>query len=185
MPTKKRVDLDFQIGDPVYLKNHTKKNKLDSNWKPFYRIVEQTSPVTLIAKNQFDGSTTKVDADHLRKANLEPWEIPKEQTGRPSRKAAYAIPPSESESAGDCTDSSDSETELLAKFAKRYRKERDGSDEEDEITKMELFKRLRNRDIRYQDMKKTNETFESPKSSDMDTENANEETDKLSVNEIR
>ena len=50
---------------------------------------------------------------------------------------------------------------------------------------MELFKRLRNRDIRYQDMKKTNETSESPESSHMETENVNEETDKMSVNEIR
>ena len=132
---KNRVDLDFQTGDPVYLKNHTKKNKLDSNWKPFYRIIEQTSPVTFIVKNQLDGSTAKVHAEHLPKTNLEQWEIPKEQTGRPSRKAAYAIPPSESESEGDSTDSSDSKNKPLDKIAKRHRKERVGSDEGDEIQK--------------------------------------------------
>ena len=33
---RNRVEIDFQIGNLVYLKNHIKKNKLDSNRKPFY-----------------------------------------------------------------------------------------------------------------------------------------------------
>ena len=33
-------DIQFEIGDPVYYKNHRRKNKLDSKWKPFFRIIE-------------------------------------------------------------------------------------------------------------------------------------------------
>ena len=32
-------DVKFEIGDPVYYKNHSKKSKLDSNWKPFFRVI--------------------------------------------------------------------------------------------------------------------------------------------------
>ena len=52
-------EVKFQIGDPVYYKNHTRKNKLDIKWQPYYRIIEQISPVTFIIRSQLDGNVTK------------------------------------------------------------------------------------------------------------------------------
>ena len=71
-------EVKFEIGDPVYNKNHTRKNKLDIKWQPYYRIIVQTSPVTFMIRSQLDGNVTKVHAQHLRPANLNEWEIPTE-----------------------------------------------------------------------------------------------------------
>jgi hypothetical protein len=91
------VDVDLKIGDPVYYKNNQRQSKLQSKWKPFYRIIEQISPVTFRIKNQLDGKVTKAHKELLRLAKLDEWEIPKNDQGRPLRKAAYVVPP-ESES---------------------------------------------------------------------------------------
>ena len=80
---KNTTEIHFQVGDPVYHKNNTRKNKLDINWRPYYRIIEQISPVTFIVKHQLDGSSTKVHAEHLRPANIDKWEIPIDKTQRP------------------------------------------------------------------------------------------------------
>ena len=45
-----------------------------------------------------DGHTCKVHAELLRPAKINDWQIPKSETGRPIRKAAYVIPPDDSES---------------------------------------------------------------------------------------
>ena len=87
----------LRIGDPVYYKNFTKKNKLDARWKPYFRIIAQKSPVSFIIKSQLDGVTTKAHAEQLRLAKIDEWEIPKTDGGRRLRRAAYAVPP-ESES---------------------------------------------------------------------------------------
>ena len=89
-------------------------------------------------KNQLDGTVTKVHAEHLRLANVDKWDIPKDQKGRPIRKAKYAVPPSSSSS----EDESDHSNEPLAKIAKKYQKQRDTSSDEDDIHLMELTKRM-------------------------------------------
>lgn len=33
-------DAHFKVGDPVYVKNHTRKSKMDNYASGFYRIVE-------------------------------------------------------------------------------------------------------------------------------------------------
>ncbi len=58
--------IEFQVNDTVYYKNNQRKGKLDSKWKPFYRIIEQTGPVSYVIKNQLDGFTSKVHAEMLR-----------------------------------------------------------------------------------------------------------------------
>ena len=63
---KNAKPVTIQIGDPVYYKNFTKKNKLDVRWKPYYRVIDQTSPISFIIKNQLNGSTTKCTADQIR-----------------------------------------------------------------------------------------------------------------------
>ncbi len=103
-------------------------------------MIDQTSPVTYIIRNQLDGSTTKSHAEHLRIADLDQWELPKDDGGRPKRRAYYVVPPS-SESSGD--ESSEDANEPLARIAKRYRQERTSSGDEDNIPLAELAKRLR------------------------------------------
>ncbi|CAG2207429.1 unnamed protein product [Mytilus edulis] len=74
---KNRQEINLEIGDPVYFKNHLRKSKLDTKWKPYYRIIEKTSPVTFVLKNQLDGSVaTKVHLEHLKKAKIDEWVIP-------------------------------------------------------------------------------------------------------------
>ena len=43
---RKIKDIQFKVGDPVYYKVHNKKGKLNLNWKPYYRILEKTLPIT-------------------------------------------------------------------------------------------------------------------------------------------
>ena len=89
-------------------------------------------------KNHLDGTVTKVHAEHLRLANVDEWDIPKDQKGRLIRKAKYAVPPSSS-SSEDVSDHSD---EPLSKIDKKYQKQRDTSSDEDDIPLMELAKRM-------------------------------------------
>ncbi len=39
-------------------------------------MVEKTSPVTYVIRNQLDGVVVRVHAEHLRLAKVEEWEIP-------------------------------------------------------------------------------------------------------------
>lgn len=75
------TNISFSVGYLVYFKNHLRKNKVESKWRPYYRVIEQASPVTFVIRNQLDGVTTKVHAKHLRLAKKS-WKIPR----RPLRK---------------------------------------------------------------------------------------------------
>ena len=135
--------IEFQVNDTVYYKNNQRKGKLDCKWKPYYRIIEKTGPASYVIKNQLDGSTSRVHAEMLRAANIDEWVIPTSTDGRPLRKTAYVIPPEDSSD----EESSDTDQEgPYEKLAKKYQKERDDSDEEDNIPLMELAKRLKARD---------------------------------------
>ena len=141
--------VELKVGDPVYYRNHKPKSELDIKWQPYYRIIEQTSPVTFIIKHTLDGSTTKVHAEHLRYADLDEWEIPKDQTGKRLRPAQYVVPPldpsSESKSDVDKTRSN--------KFVDRQLRDRENSQSEDNIPLAELQNRIRSRQARlkYED----------------------------------
>ena len=106
------------------LKNHTKKGKLDVNWKPFWRVIKKTSPVTYIIKHQLDGSFTKVHAENIRKANFDNWVMPNTAgaEGRILGKANYVVPPRSDES-DKSTSSLSSQDMTLPRITKRYRKE--------------------------------------------------------------
>ena len=100
---------DLKVGDPVYLFNTTRTSKLDSKWMPYYRILEQVTPVNFIIKNVVKGTTRKVHALHLRKANLE-WKVPETPPdARNLRRAQLAAPLS-------TVDSSDTESYGNAEF---------------------------------------------------------------------
>ena len=48
---RKSSDIAFTVGDLVYYRNTARKNKLDVKWQPYYLVLEKTSPVTYIVKN--------------------------------------------------------------------------------------------------------------------------------------
>lgn len=100
---RRAVDVDLKVGDPVYYKNNQRQSKLQAKWKQFYRIIEQTSPVTFKIKNQMDGKVTKAHKELLRFAKIDEWDIPQDDDGRPLRKAAYVMP-QDSESDNDDDD---------------------------------------------------------------------------------
>ena len=89
-----------------------------------------------------NGTVTETHAEHIRLANLDEWEIPKDKKGRPTRKATYVAPMSSTSS----DDESSNEDPSLAKQVKRCRKQRETSSDEDDIPLMELAKRMREKD---------------------------------------
>ena len=77
---KRAVDRQFEPGDAVYLYDGTVKPgntaKLTSPWRPYYRIVEQTSPVNYRIRSQPTGKTRIVHVNLLKAAHPdETWEI--------------------------------------------------------------------------------------------------------------
>lgn len=134
-------DEHLKVGDPVYVRNHRRTSKLDNKWTPYYRIIEQTGPVSFKVRNQLTGEVTKAHARHLRLANVDEWSLPKDNIGRPLRKSTYVVPPEESSS-----DESEMEP-ALQRVIKRTRRERSDSEDEDDIPLTELRQRLRTREL--------------------------------------
>ena len=134
---------EFQVGDPVYLKQQ--QSKLEGRWCPYYKIIEQPSPVSFKLKNQLDGTVTKAHAEHMRLANLGDWEISKDKKGRPKRRVKYVA------SLSDSSDKVDNELsdieEPLPKLAKKHKRKRETSSDEDSIPLMELTKRMRKPEV--------------------------------------
>ena len=127
--------VEFKVGDPVFLRNFTKGNKLQSNWQPYYRVTKQTSPVSYIIRNQLDNTERKVQGRNLKLAHTDDWDIPK-NAGKPIRRVTLAAPPDTSDDASDDESGSsswDSEDNIpLAQIIRRKRREfsSSGSDEE-------------------------------------------------------
>ena len=111
---------NFQIGDPVYLNNHRRTSKMDIKWKGYYRITDQTGPLTFVCRNQLDGTTTKTNARHMRHAKIDEWKVLRDTEGRLLRRTTYFVPPEEESS-------SEEETTPLQKIVRHKQQERDGS----------------------------------------------------------
>jgi len=75
--------VELKVGDPVYVKLHARQNKLQSKWQPYFRIMEQPTPVTFVIRNQLDGRTIRTHADHLRLAKIDEWNLPRDDAGYP------------------------------------------------------------------------------------------------------
>ena len=130
----------FEVGDPVLYKVRKKGSKLNVDWKPYFRIIEKTGPVTFVLKHQLDGTIiNKVHAQDIRKAPVDDWEIPPLQ-GHMLRKTNYVVPPENDDPQSEI--GSDDEKAPLARIAQRYRRQRYDSDSEEDIPLMELAKRL-------------------------------------------
>ena len=65
----------LKVGDPVYVKNHTRQNQFEPLWRPYYRVIEQTSPLTFRLKNQLTGEVISSHVEHLRLAKAD-WPDP-------------------------------------------------------------------------------------------------------------
>ena len=77
----------------------------------------------------------------MRLANLGDWEIPKDKYGRPKRRVKYVAPLSDSSDEGD--DELYDIEKPYSTLAKKYKRERETSSDEDNIPLMELTKRMR------------------------------------------
>jgi hypothetical protein len=100
----------LQVGDPVYLKNNMRANKLQNKWVSHYRIIAQRGPVSFTIKHQLTGKILEAHAKDLRKASeKELWEV-KEIQPKP-RQATLAFPESDSEESSVDSNSSDTEAD--------------------------------------------------------------------------
>ena len=59
----------FEVGDPVFLKNHQRTSKLDPLWLPFYRVLSQNAKYSYSIQHQTTGKVRRAHASHLRLAN--------------------------------------------------------------------------------------------------------------------
>ena len=155
---KKAEQINFKEGDAVYVKKHQRKGKLDSKWRPYYRIVQQLSPATFKVRNQLDQTETTVHAEHLNKVKIGDWNIPEpevEPQARPVRKTRLAVP---DDSPSTDVSSSEDEEEMgneqadpKERMKRLVKREREGSSSEDDIPLAELQKRLKYRSKRQRE----------------------------------
>ena len=75
-------DEPFQVGAPVYIKNHKRKSKLDGYASGFFRTVEQKSLFTFMVRNQLDGTIVESHARFLGHAKIDSWKITKQDRNR-------------------------------------------------------------------------------------------------------
>ena len=162
---RKRKHINFEVGQPVYIKKHKRENKLDSKWQPYYRIMKRTGDKTWELRDQLTGKIIKSSTDNMRLANIDKWEIPEAQGQRKTRKANLVVPPESDSSSA----TSDSESEPpQEKLIKRYRRERSDSDEEEEIPLAEVARRLREREARLAQENKNSDSENQLKSENSD-----------------
>ena len=144
---KNCTDIQFKVGDLVFYRKHARTGKQDIKWETFYRVTECKSPVTYVIRNQLEGKTVKVHARHLKLAKVDNWEIPKTSEGRPICKAVYVLPPPDIDK--NSSDFSASESvNPQRKLAAKYCREREDSDDEEDIPLMELAKHMKARECR-------------------------------------
>ena len=81
-------EVNYNLGDAVFCRNNQRKNEFVSKWRPYYRVVEKSGPVSYLIKDQLDGSTAKVHAESLRLANVTDWQISNKENNKQLRDAA-------------------------------------------------------------------------------------------------
>jgi hypothetical protein len=166
---------EIDVGQAVMVKNHNRTSKLDSHYKPYFRVIEQITPVTFRVKNVANGAEQTVHARNLKSVDIETWDIPQERLSgiRGKRKSTYVVPPSSDsdsevsthlsevgghESKPDLSNT-DEETVPLAKLAKRRTYERsDSSDSDDDIPLAELKRKYERKARRLMQTRNTGDT---------------------------
>lgn len=133
-------EVEFKVGDPIFLRNHHRNSKLDNKWVPYFRITGKTGPLSFRVRNQLNGEETKSHARHMRLAPVREWKILKDESGSINRKSTYVVPPDSGE---DSDEEPLTEKQLAFKRAvENKRQERNSSSDEEDIPLMELRKRL-------------------------------------------
>jgi len=157
---------NLQVGQAVMLKNHNRTGKLDSYYKPYYRIIEQVSPATFMVKNVANGTEQKVHAKNIKQVDIDDWDEPRRVVAGKERRrrTTYVVPPSDGESSSEVENeapmatsslddqSSASEMEYtdddvpVAELVRRKVNERlSSSDSDDDVPIAELQRKLRRR----------------------------------------
>lgn len=131
-------NVNLKVGDPVFLKQNIRKSKLDRKWVPFWRIVEQKSPLIYVVMNQLDGTIRETHARHIRLANVDEWHPTKKDFERQKRKARLIISPDVSDSGSESNDKNP-----LKHLVNKNKGHRSGSSSVDDIPLLELKKRLK------------------------------------------
>ena len=54
-----RKEVKLEVGDAVYHRSHHKHSKLNSNWKPFDRIIVKATLVSSKIRNELNATATK------------------------------------------------------------------------------------------------------------------------------
>lgn len=70
---KRTKEVDSRVGDPVLYKINLREGKLEQMWEPYYRIVEQTGPVSFVICKQMAGRVKRAHADDLRLTEVDNW----------------------------------------------------------------------------------------------------------------
>ena len=129
-------EIEFRVGDPVFVRNHKKTCKLSPSWEPYYRIIERVSPLTFRLKNQLTGEVIKSHAEHLILAKTE-WEI-KESAPNEQRRTRLRKVVSDEES--DSEDNvNDNESEPAEEYDVNLGGQQDVVAEEDEQNRSEEY----------------------------------------------
>ncbi|CAC5377435.1 unnamed protein product [Mytilus coruscus] len=160
-----------------------KKSKLDTKWKPYYRIIEKTSPVTFVLKNQLDGSVArKVHLEHFKKVKIDEWVIPTNIEGRQLRKTNYVVLPEDS----DGSESELPDANPRERLINRYRQERETSSDKDNIPLADLKQKLGNKKRREKRAKRSSLTSGSNGMSDNNSSDGynSESSQNMSVGKI-
>ena len=107
------TNIQYEVGDPVFLRNHKRENKLAPSWQPYYRIIEQTAPLNFRIKNQLTGEVIASHAEHLVLAKTD-WDLadqpPSTVGSRRSRRRQNVV----SEEDSSIPESSSDETEVIS-----------------------------------------------------------------------
>ena len=93
---------ELGIGDPEYYKVHARQGKLGMRWRPYYRIVRKTGPVSFIIWDQIRGTMKRAHANDLKLAEIEEWKAPKiKEPDKTFRRPTWVVPPPETDSDDD------------------------------------------------------------------------------------
>ena len=96
-------DIDYKVGDPIFLKNNTQTNKLASKYLLYYRSIKKTGPHNLEIRSQLGGDVVTVHSNNIRLANTDKWIVPRSAEPKLTHRAQYVIPPSESDTDSECS----------------------------------------------------------------------------------
>ena len=77
----------------MYYKIHQRDAKLDQRWNPYYRIVEQTGPMSFMIWDQLSGKVKRVHANDIKLAEIEEWKVGSVETKQKKLRRTTLVEP--------------------------------------------------------------------------------------------